>query len=86
MCAGIKVALPSESATERCFLQLYVEYILALQDSSGATAEGRQLPLAIMTSDDTHASTAALLEAHAHFGAAAGQVCCLEAGTAQNPM
>jgi hypothetical protein len=28
---GIKVALPTESATGRSFLQLYVEFILALQ-------------------------------------------------------
>lgn len=35
---------------------------------------GRALPLAIMTSDDTHARTLALLEAHAYWGAAPGQV------------
>jgi hypothetical protein len=29
--AGIKVALPCESASGRCFLQLYIESILALQ-------------------------------------------------------
>lgn len=29
--AGIKVALPAESASGRCFLQLYIEMILALQ-------------------------------------------------------
>jgi hypothetical protein len=29
--AGIKVALPAESASGRCFLQLYIETILALQ-------------------------------------------------------
>jgi hypothetical protein len=28
---GIKVALPCESASGRCFLQLYIETILALQ-------------------------------------------------------
>jgi hypothetical protein len=31
MSAGIKVALPAESASGRCFLQLYIETILALQ-------------------------------------------------------
>jgi hypothetical protein len=30
-CAGIKVALPAEYASGRCFLQLYIEYILAFQ-------------------------------------------------------
>ena len=32
------------------------------------------LPLAIMTSDDTHARTAALLESHGRFGLAEGQI------------
>ena len=32
------------------------------------------LPLAIMTSDDTHAKTAALLEANGRFGMAEGQI------------
>ena len=35
---------------------------------------GRALPLAIMTSDDTHTRTLALLEKHAYWGAAPGQV------------
>lgn len=72
--AGIKVSLPCESASGTCFLELYIRTILALQEASGAAAEGRALPLAIMTSDDTHARTAALLEAHANFGMAPGQV------------
>lgn len=74
LCAGIKVALPAESASGRCFLQLYIETILALQDASGATACGVQLPLAIMTSDDTHARTEALLKSHDYFGMQPGQV------------
>ena len=71
---GIKLALPSESASGACFLQLYVESILALQAKAQASRPGRVLPLAIMTSDDTHARTEALLAAHANFGAAPGQV------------
>ncbi|PSC70970.1 UDP-sugar pyrophosphorylase 1 [Micractinium conductrix] len=67
--SGIKVAFPVESASGRPFLQLYVEHLLAL----GAKA-GRALPLAIMTSDDTHQRTLDLLERHAYFGAAPGQV------------
>lgn len=35
---------------------------------------GRALPLAIMTSDDTHQRTVDLLEKHSHWGAAPGQV------------
>jgi UDP-sugar pyrophosphorylase len=46
-----------------------------LQEASGAAAEGRRLPLAIMTSDDTHARTEALLKKHNNFGMQEGQVC-----------
>lgn len=68
--SGIKVALPVESASGTCFLQLYIESILAL----GAKAGGKVLPLAIMTSDDTHQRTLDLLERNAYFGASPGQV------------
>ncbi len=70
--SGIKVALPTESATGTCYLQLYCESILALQARAGAGA--KPLPLAIMTSGDTHERTKALLEAHNYFGLAPEQV------------
>ena len=73
--SGIKLALPAETATGACFLQVYVESILALQ---ARAPKGTVLPLAIMTSADTHARTRALLEAHANFGAAEGQVTLLQ--------
>ena len=72
--SGIKVALPAESASGTCFLKLYIESILALQAKAQAKFPGRQLPLVIMTSDDTHTRTEALLEAHDNFGAAKGQI------------
>ena len=56
------------------WLQLYIENILALQAKSAARGRDVRLPLAIMTSDDTHARTAALLEAHSHFGADPAQI------------
>lgn len=46
-----------------------------MQAASGAQATGRQLPLAIMTSDDTHARTEALLKQHNYFGMQPSQVC-----------
>lgn len=39
-----------------------------------AKAGGKALPLAIMTSDDTHQRTLDLLERNSYFGAAPGQV------------
>ncbi len=69
--SGIKVALPVELATGKCFLQYYVEYILALQDESGTQ---HKLPLAIMTSGDTHEKTKELLEKNNNFGMEQGQI------------
>jgi len=57
---GIKVSLPVELATGRCYLQVYIEYIMAV---GGSDAE-----LAIMTSDDTHKKTQKLLEENGYFG------------------
>ena len=70
--SGIKVALPSESARGVCYLQLYAEYILAYQRRS--KDEGCVCPFAIMTSDDTHEKTVALLEENAYFGMSPSQV------------
>jgi len=69
--SGIKVALPTEMASGRCFLEHYIQSILALQAAAGGSTP---LPLAIMTSDDTHARTEELLRAHSNFGMTAGQV------------
>lgn len=74
---GIKLALPSEMTTGTCFLQRYIESILALQDASCRLVQGTcqtQIPLAIMTSDDTHARTVELLELNSYFGMKPAQV------------
>lgn len=60
-----------------CFLEHYIRYILALQRASGAR---KPLPLAIMTSDDTHDATAALLKEHDNFGARPRQVRLMRQG------
>ncbi|KAF6133923.1 hypothetical protein GIB67_040687 [Kingdonia uniflora] len=76
---GIKLALPSECTTSRSFLQHYVESILALQESSCRLNEDhRQIPLVIMTSDDTDKSTQDLLRDHNNFGMIDGQVVFLK--------
>lgn len=72
----MQISLPSEIVTEAPYIELYVQYILAYQ-ARARQATGRQdliLPLAIMTSDDTHEQTVALLDKFARFGLAPGQV------------
>jgi UDP-sugar pyrophosphorylase len=72
----MQVSLPSETATGTCFLGLYIQSILALQRKSGA----RRLPLAIMTSDETHTATLDLLKKNKYFGASARQVTLIKQG------
>ena len=67
--SGIKVALPSESARNVCYLQLYIEHILAFQSRSNG-----ECPFATMTSDDTHEKTLKLLKDNDDFGMASSQV------------
>lgn len=74
---GIKVALPRESLTQTCFLQHYIESILALQEASLKLQGGRsqrQIPFVIMTSDDTQKRTLELLETNSYFGMNPAQV------------
>ncbi|KAI3967380.1 hypothetical protein MKX01_040706 [Papaver californicum] len=74
---GIKVALPSETTTGTCFLQHYIESILALQEATCRSAQGQcdiQIPMVIMTSDDTNSRTLDLLESNAFFGMKPSQV------------
>ncbi|XP_044951842.1 UDP-sugar pyrophosphorylase-like, partial [Hordeum vulgare subsp. vulgare] len=73
---GIKVALPMETATGKCFLQHYIKSILSLQEAS-YKMEGEchtKITFAIMTSDDTNALTIKLLESNSYFGMEPSQV------------
>ena len=63
---GIKIGLPYESLSGKCFMELYAQTILAYENKGRA---GRRINLAIMTSDDTHEKTLELLE----VSVAAGQ-------------
>lgn len=79
--SGIKIALPSQTTTETCFLHLYIKSILALQDASIAANKGAvncQIPLVIMTSDDTHVKTQQLLIENNFFGMLSDQVVLLK--------
>jgi len=57
-------------------MELYCKQILARQEASNELAGGppKQVPLAIMTSDDTNAQTEALFAASGNFGMVDGQV------------
>jgi UDP-sugar pyrophosphorylase len=52
-------------ATETKYIQYYIEYILAVQKKY---ANGKRLPLCIMTSGDTNAGTVKLLKENHYFG------------------
>lgn len=73
---GIKVALFNDLATGTCYLESYCQSILAMQAYARATRNDPliELPLAIMTSDDTDAKTRALLEEHNYFGMSRSQL------------
>uniref|UniRef100_A0A7S2XAT1 UTP-monosaccharide-1-phosphate uridylyltransferase n=1 Tax=Lotharella oceanica TaxID=641309 RepID=A0A7S2XAT1_9EUKA len=77
---GIKVSLPSDLLSGKPFLQLYAENILSLQ-AKGREASNNpdlKLPLAIMTSGDTHERTIKLLEENNYFGLDADQVTLIQ--------
>ncbi|KAG8496973.1 hypothetical protein CXB51_008200 [Gossypium anomalum] len=71
------VALLAEATTRTCFLQLYIEAILALQEGSCRLTQGtfqKDIPFVIMTSDDTHTRTLEVLESNSYFGMKPTQV------------
>ena len=70
--SGAKLCLPTELLTRTTYLGLYAQLLRALH--SLAPEGAAPLPLVIMTSDDTHAPTAALLDDNAYFGLARDQV------------
>jgi UDP-sugar pyrophosphorylase len=56
---GIKIAIPIELLTRKRFIHYYIEYILTYQKKF--CSEGVKIPLAIMTSGDTHDQTVEIL-------------------------
>jgi len=62
---SIKVGLPTQLLTNTCYLEFYIQSILAMNPSA---------PLAIMVSDDTHDLTSSLLLENDNFGMASGQI------------
>lgn len=75
---GIKLELPTELATETCYLSYYVHYILCIQKKYGK--DGCKLPLCIMVSNDTRAGTEQLLKENNNFGMEEGQISIVQQG------
>eukprot|EP00618_Florenciella_parvula_P031890 CAMPEP_0119536226 /NCGR_PEP_ID=MMETSP1344-20130328/49107_1 /TAXON_ID=236787 /ORGANISM="Florenciella parvula, Strain CCMP2471" /LENGTH=671 /DNA_ID=CAMNT_0007578181 /DNA_START=90 /DNA_END=2105 /DNA_ORIENTATION=- len=69
--SGIKLSLPIDIGSMTTYLELYCASILSLQRRC---AEPVTIPFVIMTSDDTHLRTVALLESNSNFGMAKGQI------------
>ena len=59
------------------YIQYYIEYILALQKKY---ANGKKLPLCIMTSQDTNEGTVNLLEKNHYFGMDKHQITLVQQG------
>lgn len=73
--SGIKLALPCEILTGTSFLQLYIENMISLQNEyKEQTGNSVEIPLAIMTSDDTHDLTVKHFEANNYFGMKKSQI------------
>lgn len=75
--SDIKLGLPTELSTETCYLQLYIETILAIQSKY---ASNTKLPLCIMVSKDTSSGTIQLLQENNYFGMEKDQVTLLQQG------
>lgn len=68
--SGIKLSLETELCTEQNYLEFYVRYIQAVQDTVRERKQmpDLKLPLVIMTSGDTDPLTRKLLEENDYYG------------------
>ena len=68
----IKIGIQTELVTKRVFIKIYIEYLLSYQARMrklhNITDADFHVPLCIMTSDDTHLKTIALLEENNFYG------------------
>lgn len=79
---GIKIGIVAEVTTGQTFIELYASFILAFQEYARRVTKQADLllPLAIMTSDDTHAPTVKLLEENGNFGLSPSQLTLMKQG------
>lgn len=75
--SGIKLSLETNVCTETCYLELYCQFLLAVQQQvrERTGKESLELPLVIMTSGDTDQATRDLLQAQGNFGLSDDQLC-----------
>jgi len=73
---GIKIGITAEVTSEVIFFDTYCRFILAFQAyARKVTGDSTlELPLAIMTSGDTHSKTCELLDSNANFGLSQRQI------------
>ena len=72
----IKIGLPIETTTMTTYIEFYIKQILTIQKKYAP--RGRNIPLAIMVSDDTEAKTVQLLQQNSYFGMAPESVTILK--------
>lgn len=74
--SGIKLSLETNLLTNKCYLEIYVKYIQAMQHMAEVKSgeENVRIPLVIMTSGDTDPLTRKLLEDNDNFGMDPGQI------------
>ena len=79
--SSIKLSLASNLCDEKCYLQVYCEYVLACQAKcakEGCAVDG--LPVVIMTSEDTDELTRKLLADNDNFGLRSSQINIVKQG------
>jgi len=74
--SGIKLSLETNLQTNKCYLEIYVKYIQAMQHMAELKTEEKniRIPLVIMTSGDTDPMTKQLLKDNNNFGMDEGQI------------
>jgi len=78
---GLKVSLPLETTTNISYLEFFIKNILTFQHKARLRTKKRTiLPLAIMTSDDTHQETVDFLRRNYNFGMEENQITLLRQG------
>ena len=66
---GIKISIPIDLLTKKVYIEYYINYLLAYQERvKKNTGKEVNIPLCIMTSDDTNQATEKILKENNNFG------------------